>query len=197
MTMDAPAIKAAILSKLIAAVDLSAVKKWLKAEPIPTQYPTSPFGWVEYNGGPRKPSAGTKEVFDDFFVVIVVKSGKPDENEDSAMALLLLALGGLTVLGVVLFFLPLYEIHVKMMKEKQAAEKALRTRLRQVVETLESSKESTCEVTDLLAFQLLEQKVARISEWPFDTATLSWLSAIIISVLGAIITRYFLSFIGS
>ena len=87
MTQDAPAIKAAILSKLIAAVDLSAVKKWLKAEPIPTHYPTSPFGWVEYNGGPRKPSAGTKEVFDDFFVVIVVKSGKPDENEDSAMAL--------------------------------------------------------------------------------------------------------------
>jgi hypothetical protein len=111
--------------------------------------------------------------------------------------LLLLALGGLTVLGVVLFFLPLYEIHVKMMKEKQAAEKAMRLRLCQVVETLESSKETTCEVTDLLAFQMLEQKVSRISEWPFDTATLSWLSAIVISVLGAIITRYFLAFIGS
>jgi hypothetical protein len=111
--------------------------------------------------------------------------------------LLLLALGGLTVLGVVLFFLPLYEIHVKMMKEKQAAEKALRTRLRQVVETLESSKESTCEITDLLAFQLLEQKVSKISEWPFDTTTLSWLSAIIISVIGAIITRYLLAFTGS
>ena len=69
------------------AADLSAVKKWLKAEPVPTRYPTSPFGWVEYNGGPRKPSSGAKEVFDDFFVVIVVKSADPDNNEDTAMAL--------------------------------------------------------------------------------------------------------------
>ncbi len=110
---------------------------------------------------------------------------------------LILALVGLIALGVVLFFLPLHEVHVKMMKEKQAAERALRARLRQVVETLESSKESPSELTDLLAFQLLEQKVSKISEWPFDTATLSWLSAIIISVIGAIITRYLLAFIGS
>ena len=74
MTQDAPSIKAAILAKLTAAVDLSAIKKWLKAEPIPTRYPTSPFGWVEYNGGPRKPSAGTKEVFDDFFVVLWLRA---------------------------------------------------------------------------------------------------------------------------
>jgi len=60
--MDAPSIKAAILSKLTAAADLASIKKWLKAEPVPTRYPTSPFGWVEYNGGVRKPSSGAKEV---------------------------------------------------------------------------------------------------------------------------------------
>jgi hypothetical protein len=87
MTIDAPSIKAAILSKLAAAGDLSSIKKWLKAEPIPTRYPTSPFGWVEYNGGMRKPSSGSKEVFDDFFVVLVVKSADPDNNEDTAMGL--------------------------------------------------------------------------------------------------------------
>ena len=87
MTQDAPSIKAAILSKLTAAGDLSTIKKWLKAEPIPTRYPTSPFGWVEYNGGVRKPSSGSKEVVDDFFVVLVVKSADPDNNEDTAMAL--------------------------------------------------------------------------------------------------------------
>jgi len=54
MTQDAPSIKVAILAKLAAAVDLSMIKKWLKAEPVPTRYPTSPFGWVEYNGGPRR-----------------------------------------------------------------------------------------------------------------------------------------------
>jgi hypothetical protein len=87
MTMDAPSIKAAILSKLAGAVDLSAVKKWLKAEPIPTRYPTSPFGWVEYDGGAMVPSAGSKQVNDDFFVVLVVKSADPDSNEDTAMVL--------------------------------------------------------------------------------------------------------------
>jgi hypothetical protein len=87
LTQDAPSIKAAILGKLTAATDLASIKKWLKAEPIPTRYPTSPFGWVEYNGGPRKPSSGVKEVFDDFFVVLVVKSADPDNNEDTAMAL--------------------------------------------------------------------------------------------------------------
>jgi hypothetical protein len=87
MTQDAPSIKAAILAKLTAAGDLSAVKKWLKAEPVPTRYPTSPFGWVEYNGGVREPSSGSKQVNDDFFVVLVVKSADPDNNEDIAMAL--------------------------------------------------------------------------------------------------------------
>jgi hypothetical protein len=87
LTKDAPSIKAAILAKLMAAPELSAIKKWLKAEPVPTRYPTSPFGWVEYNGGLRAPSSGTKQVNDDFFVVIVVKSADPDNNEDTAMAL--------------------------------------------------------------------------------------------------------------
>ena len=87
MTKDAPSIKTAILAKLTAAAELSSVKKWLKAESVPTRYPTSPFGWVEYNGGLRKPSSGSKEVVDDFFVVLVVKSADPDNNEDTAMML--------------------------------------------------------------------------------------------------------------
>ena len=87
MSQCAPSIKAAILAKLVSAADLSSIKKWLKAEPIPTRYPTSPFGWVEYNGGLREPSSGTKRVNDDFFVVLVVKSADPDNNEDTAMGL--------------------------------------------------------------------------------------------------------------
>ncbi len=110
---------------------------------------------------------------------------------------LLLALGGLILLGVVLFFLPLPEVHVKMVKEKEKAEKILRLRLRHVARTLESSENCNSEVKDLFAVQLLEQKVSRISEWPFDTATLSWLSAIIISIVAAIVTRYLLAFLGS
>ncbi len=110
---------------------------------------------------------------------------------------LLLVLGGLILLGVVLFFLPLREVHLKMVKEKENAEKTLRSRWRDAAKTLDSRTEENGEVRDLLALQLLEQKVSRISEWPFDTATLSWLSAIIISIAAAIITRYVLAFLGS
>jgi hypothetical protein len=112
---------------------------------------------------------------------------------------LLLVLGGLILLGVVLFFLPLHEVHVKMSKEKQKAEEILRDRMRDLAKTLDSRSEGneTDDIRGLLAVQLLEQKVSKISEWPFDTATLSWLSAIIISILAAIITRYLLAFLGS
>jgi hypothetical protein len=109
---------------------------------------------------------------------------------------LLAALFGLIALGIVLFFLPLHEVHVKMKREKLAVEKALGKRLHQLVETLESSKEDPNEVTDLVAFQIIDQKVSSISVWPFDTVTLSWFSAIIITVLGSIITRYLLGFLG-
>jgi hypothetical protein len=83
-----------------------------------------------------------------------------------------------------------------MKREKLAVEKALGKRLHQLVETLESSKEDPNEVTDLVAFQIIDQKVSSISVWPFDTVTLSWFSAIIITVLGSIITRYLLGFLG-
>ncbi len=108
---------------------------------------------------------------------------------------LLLVLVGLIVFGVILFFLPLHEVHVKMVCEKRVAEKGFRVRLRQLVGVLESGK-SLGEFSDLAALQILEQKVSKISEWPFDTTTLSWLSAIVISVVGAIITKYLLVFVG-
>lgn len=108
----------------------------------------------------------------------------------------LVALFGLIVVGVVLFFLPLYTVHVKMVKEKQAADKALRKKLRRIMESIDRREESLNEIGEIFVFQSLENKVSKISEWPFDTATLSWFSAIVITVLGTIITRYLLVFLG-
>ena len=87
LTQDVTSIKAAILTKLKAAVDLASIKTWLKAEPAPARYPTSPFGIVEWAGGPRNPEAGTKRIVDNFYVVIVKKSADADGNEDSVIAL--------------------------------------------------------------------------------------------------------------
>lgn len=109
---------------------------------------------------------------------------------------LLAASLGLILLGVILFFLPLHVVHDKMAKEKHAAEKLLKKRLTQLMATFEREDQSSHEITDMLLFQTLEQKVSRISEWPFDTVTLSWFSAIVITVLGTVITRYLLVFLG-
>lgn len=87
MTQDVASIKTAILAKLAAAVDLASIKTWLKAEPSPSRYPTSPFGIVEWAGGPRVPEAGTKKIVDNFYVVIVKKSSDADGNEDAVIAL--------------------------------------------------------------------------------------------------------------
>ncbi len=87
LTQDVASIKAAILAKLAAAEELASVKTWLHAEPAPVRYPSSPFGWVEWAGGPRKPEAATKKIIDNFHVVIVKKSADSQANEDSVIAL--------------------------------------------------------------------------------------------------------------
>ena len=87
MTQDVASIKTAILSKLAADADLSSIKTWLKAEPAPARYPTSPFGIVEWAGGPRNPEAASKKVQDNFYIVLVKKSSDSDGNEDAVIAL--------------------------------------------------------------------------------------------------------------
>ena len=87
MTQDVASIKTAILAKLAAAAGLASVKTWLKAEPAPARYPTSPFGIVEWAGGPRNPEAASKKVQDNFYIVLVKKSSDSDGNEDAVIAL--------------------------------------------------------------------------------------------------------------
>jgi hypothetical protein len=76
-----------LLSKLSGASSLSSVKKWFHSEPAPVRYPASPFGWVEWAGGPKNPETQTGKVVDDFHVVLVKKSADSDGNEDALIAL--------------------------------------------------------------------------------------------------------------
>ena len=87
LTQDVASIKAAILSKLTTASELASVKTWLHAEPALVGYPTNPFGWVEWAGGPRNPETGTKKIVDNSYVVIVKKNADLDGNEDAVIAL--------------------------------------------------------------------------------------------------------------
>jgi hypothetical protein len=102
----------------------------------------------------------------------------------------------LIVFGILLFFLPAYTVHQKMVHEKHAAERALRNRLSRIMRSLDRREESPEEIEDLFMFQVLEQKVRMISEWPFDAKTLSWFSAIVLTVLGTEVTRLVLGITG-
>jgi hypothetical protein len=109
---------------------------------------------------------------------------------------ILVAIVALILLGIILFFFPAYTVHERMVREKQTAEKALRNRLPRIMRTLDHQEENPDEIADLFMFQTLEQKVCKISEWPFDAKTLSWFSAIVLSVLGTEITRFMLGITG-
>jgi len=102
----------------------------------------------------------------------------------------------LIVLGILLFFYPAYTVHQKMVHEKHTAEIALRNRVSRIMRSLDQREESPEEIVDLFMFQALEQKVYAISEWPFDMRTLSWFSAIVLTVLGTEVTRLVLGITG-
>ena len=109
---------------------------------------------------------------------------------------ILLVVLALIVLGIILFFYPTYTVHQKMVQEKHAAEKALRHRVSRIMRSLDHREESPDKIVDLFLFQTLEQKVPKIAEWPFDAKTLSWFSAIVLTVLGTEIARLLLGIIG-
>ncbi len=109
---------------------------------------------------------------------------------------ILLVIFILVLLGVLLFFFPAYTIHQKMILEKQGAEGLLRSHLKRIIKIVDSSGDTPDEITDLVVFRTLEQKISKLSVWPFDAKTLSWFSAIVIAVLGTEITRLFLGVIG-
>lgn len=108
---------------------------------------------------------------------------------------LVVLLGFLILGGIVLFFLPLNAMHHRMRQEKRRARDGLTHHFRRVEEILARPPEdlppaTTDEVHRLMALDIAERRVTVISEWPFDLRTLSWLGAIVLSVIAAVITRY-------
>ena len=87
LTQDTASVKVALLAKLSEAPALTSVRKWFHAEPVPVRYPASPFGWVEWAGGPKSRDSQTGKVVDDFHVVLVKKSADSEGNEDTLIVL--------------------------------------------------------------------------------------------------------------
>ena len=102
---------------------------------------------------------------------------------------------GFLIVGLVMFFLPLFSIHGKMQEEKKRELTSIRN---QIVDVLE--KHSTAQreeenatlagIERLLALQMIDQKIANVSTWPFDTSILSRFVVIILSVTAILLSRF-------
>lgn len=87
MTVTPSTITDYLLATLRADSNLSDIKKWFLGEPAPSQYPSSPWGWVEWTGGRQTPSTVSNKmsVEDTLFVVVVSKHPSHEQAETNVM----------------------------------------------------------------------------------------------------------------
>ncbi len=110
-------------------------------------------------------------------------------------------LAALALPGVILFFLPLLALHNRMVEEGRKAEAALAAAYTSAGAFLsagepEQARSDPEAVRRLLALQILEHRVSLLCRWPLDQRTMSAFSAIVVSVVAAIATRYVLTPLG-
>lgn len=110
-------------------------------------------------------------------------------------------LAALAVPGIVLFFLPLQALHRRMVVEGGKADRMLAAayeRARPLLDPIANpgGPAPPDGAQRLMALQILEHRAGDLSRWPLDLRTMSWFSAIVLSVAAAIVTRYVLTYLG-
>jgi hypothetical protein len=110
-------------------------------------------------------------------------------------------IGALIGLGVILFFLPLYTTHKRLIAEKKYYLDSLRSGLsnasfgisgdNRAFESLAESK-----ATNLIAYDIIERKISLISDWPIDPIMVRTLTALCISTATTLVGRLLLLFLG-
>lgn len=114
---------------------------------------------------------------------------------------IILLLAALALPGIALFFLPLLALHDRMLEEGRRAGELLAAAYERagpwLIPTAGSAAPAASGGTqELMSLQILEHKVSEISRWPLDLRTVSWFSAILLSVAAAIVTRYVFTYLG-
>lgn len=113
------------------------------------------------------------------------------------MTLLLIFLG----VGVVLFISPLFEVHKKMIEQKEAERNELRRHAYKGVEgKAQSSKDDTVSemqrklenLTSLMTLEMAEKNLDSVPDWPIDTHILNRFATIVITVIGIVIANLIL-----
>jgi len=108
----------------------------------------------------------------------------------SDVALLLIFL----VAGIVMFFLPLNNIHRRMQQAKRLEQSRIREQFNQLANSADSpvhedSRDALTRIEKLLVVHILDRKVSAVPTWPFDTGILGRFFAITLSVAAILIAR--------
>ncbi|MEE9592701.1 MAG: hypothetical protein V3W28_03870, partial [Thermoplasmata archaeon] len=108
----------------------------------------------------------------------------------------------LVIVGVVMFFVPLYGVHRRMVRERERARASVRDRLREraeKVDTLEreGGDPTMVDVMDRLgrleeaaSLDRAERRIDEIYDWPFDTQIVGRLAVLTLTVVAVLLTRY-------
>ena len=114
----------------------------------------------------------------------------------------LLFVVALLIVGVVMFFLPLYEVHRRMVRERERAHASVRDHLWERVEKVETlvrkgGDPTLLDVMNRLArleeassLDRAERRIDEIHDWPFDTRIVGRLAALTLTVVAVLVTRY-------
>jgi hypothetical protein len=102
--------------------------------------------------------------------------------------------------GIILFSLPLITIHKKMLDKKRDERKKLKSHYTQLLKLIGEpiNNSDMTEVKNLrymVAVDIIDRQVTSIPVWPIDIKSLTWLSAIVLTVVMSIITRFVLIFL--
>jgi len=111
-----------------------------------------------------------------------------------------LAVGVLILMGMVLFFSPLEVIHHKMRAKKRNELDKVKGHLKQITSSLGDpvlalSRVDVKSLKRMFAVDAMQRQVTAMPEWPFDTRTLTLLSAIVLTVVASIVTKYVMLFL--
>lgn len=114
----------------------------------------------------------------------------------------------LVVLGVVMFFLPLYAVHRKMVRAQRQARSSVQRRLEEWAKGrpthvqgadgpgLLDVMNSLERLTEAVVLDREERRVDEIYRWPFDTRIVGRLAALSLSAVALVISRLFASQFG-
>ncbi len=121
----------------------------------------------------------------------------------------LLFIVALLIVGVVMFFLPLYAVHRRMVRERERARASVRDHLWERAEKVDTPEREGRDPTLLDIMNRLtrleeasildreerridraERRMEKIYDWPFDTRIVGRLAALTLTVVAVLLTRY-------